>query len=87
MEEKTKEYRNNITLHLTRISGDIEHIKEKVDSEFKYVKDKVNSNNNHLEKINGRLRKAENSITGIKSIGITLYAVIGGFLTYLGLKD
>ena len=25
-----EEYRNNITLHLTRISADIEHIKEKV---------------------------------------------------------
>ena len=29
-QDKTEEYRNNITLHLTRISGDIEHIKEKV---------------------------------------------------------
>ena len=26
----TEEYRNNITIHLTRISSDIEHIKEKV---------------------------------------------------------
>lgn len=28
-QDKTEEYRNNITLHLTRISGDIEHIKRK----------------------------------------------------------
>ena len=71
-----EEYRNNITLHLTRISGDIEHIKEK-----------VNDNNNHLEIINGRLRKAENNITSMKSIGLTLYAVIGAALTYLGIKE
>ena len=26
--KNTEEYRNNITLHLTRISGDVEHIKQ-----------------------------------------------------------
>ena len=71
-----EEYRNNITLHLTRISVDIEHIKEK-----------VNDNNKHLEIINGRLRAAENNITGMKSVGLTLYAVIGAALTYLGVKE
>ena len=30
-----EEYRNNITLHLTRISSDIEHIKEKVNDKRK----------------------------------------------------
>lgn len=69
-----EEYRENITLHLTRISGDIEHIKEKVDL-----------SNRHLEKINGRLRTAELSITAIKTIGSTLVIVIGGLLTWLGL--
>ena len=72
----TEEYRNNITLHLTRMSVDIEHIKEK-----------VNDNNKHLEIINGRLRTAENNITGMKSVGLTLYAVIGAALTYLGVKE
>ena len=72
----TEEYRNNITLHLTRMSVDIEHIKEK-----------VNDNNKHLEIINGRLRTAENNITGMKSVGLTLYAVIGAALTYLGIKE
>ena len=74
-QDKTEEYRNNITLHLTRISGDIEHIKEK-----------VNDNNQHLGRINGRLRKAENSITSIKSMGITLYAIIGAVLTWFGIQ-
>ena len=69
------DYRNNITLHLTRISGDVEHIKEK-----------VNDNNKQLSKINGRLRQAENNITSMKSIGFTLYALIGVVLTWLGIN-
>ena len=70
-----EEYRNNITLHLTRISVDLEHIKEK-----------VIDNNKQLLRINGRLRKAENNITGMKSIGFTLYAIIGAILTWLGIE-
>ena len=31
-------------------------------------------------------RKAENNITAIKTTGTTLGAIIGGFLTWLGLK-
>ena len=63
-------------MHLTRMSSDIEHIKEKVDANFE-----------HLEKVNGRLNKAENNITGIKSVGLTLYTVIGVVLTWLGVKE
>ena len=72
--KSTNEYRNDITLHLVRISGDLEHIKEK-----------VISNNKHLERINGRLTTAEHSITAIKTIGTTLTIAIGGVLTWLGL--
>ena len=73
--KSTEEYRNDITLHLVRISGDIEHIKEK-----------VIDNNKHLEKINGRLRDAEKNITVIKSIGSTLTFIIGVVLTWLGVQ-
>ena len=73
--KSTNEYRNDITLHLVRISGDLEHIKEK-----------VISNNKHLEKINGRLRDAEKNITVIKSIGSTLTFIIGVILTWLGVQ-
>ena len=76
MKESTEEYRNNITLHLVRISGDLEHIKEK-----------VTSNNEHLEKINGRVRDAEKNITVIKSIGSTLTFIIGVILTWLGVQE
>ena len=70
------DFERDITLELTKISTDIEHIKEK-----------VNANFNHLEKVNGRLNKAENNITGIKSIGITLYAIIGVILAWLGIRE
>ena len=70
------DFERDITLQLTKMVGDIEHIK-----------DKVNENNKHLEKINGRLRTAENNITGIKSIGITLYAIIDVLLAWLGIKQ
>ena len=69
-----EQYRNNITLHLTRIGGDIEHIKEK-----------VNDNNKHLEKINGRLRAAENDITAVKTVGGTITFIIGVILAWLGI--
>jgi peptidoglycan hydrolase CwlO-like protein len=69
-----EQYRNNITLHLARISGDIEHIKEK-----------VNDNNEHLEKINGRLRAAENDITAVKTVGGTITFIIGVVLAWLGI--
>jgi tetrahydromethanopterin S-methyltransferase subunit G len=73
--DKTEEYRNSITVHLVRICSDLGHIKERVDS-----------NNKHLEKINGRLRQAENSITAVKTIGSTLTIVIGIILTWLGVS-
>ena len=51
--------------HLTRMSGDIEHIKEK-----------VNDNNKHLLKLNGRVRDNEVAISRIKGIGGTVSAII-----------
>mgnify|MGYP003136538632 CR=1 FL=1 len=52
---------------------------------IKYIKEIVDSNNKHLEKINGRLRTAENNITGIKAIGSTVALVLSllvGFFKY-----
>ena len=62
---RLRNVRNDITLHLARISVDVEHIKETVDSVII-----------HLEKMNGRLRYAENSISAIKAIGITITTVL-----------
>jgi len=72
--KNTEEYRSNITLHLTRISGDVEHIKQ----DIKYVVE-------HLEKINGRLRTAENSITAHKAVGITMVTVLTLAISLVGL--
>ena len=72
--ERTEEYRNEVTLHLVRITGELSHIREKVEA-----------NHTHLEKINGRLTTAEHSVTAIKTIGTTLTIVIGVILTWLGL--
>ena len=72
--KSTEEYRNDVTLQLTRITGELTHIREKVEA-----------NHKHLEKINGRLTTAEHSITAMKTIGTTLTIVIGTILTWLGL--
>ena len=74
MAKSTEEYRNEVTLHLTRITGEFTHIREKVEA-----------NHTHLEKINGRLTTAEHSITAMKTIGTTLTIVVGTILTWLGL--
>ena len=75
MAKSTEEYRNEVTLHLTRITGELTHIREKVEA-----------NHTHLEKINGRLTTAEHSITAMKTIGTTLTFVIGIVLTWLGIQ-
>ena len=75
MTKSTEEYRNDVTLQLTRITGELVHIREKVEA-----------NHAHLEKINGRLTTAEHSITAIKTIGTTLTIVIGVILTWLGIQ-
>ena len=53
---------------------------------LEYIKEKVDANHSHLEVVIGRLNKAENNITAIKTIGTTLAAIIGGFITWLGIK-
>jgi tetrahydromethanopterin S-methyltransferase subunit F len=72
--ESLDEYRSNLTLHLTRVSGDIEHIKETVESI-----------NKHLSLINGRLRAAENNITAVKTVGGTITFLVGVVLAWLGI--
>ena len=76
MSKKIEEYRNSITLHLTRMSGDLEHIKEK-----------VNDNNKHLLNLNGRVRNNEVAISRIKGIGGTISAVILAIIGWFKLGD
>ena len=73
---KVEEYRTNITLHLTRMSGDLEHIKEK-----------VNDNNKHLLNLNGRVRNNEVAISRIKGIGGTISAIIIAILGWFKMGE
>ena len=75
MKSKNKDleiYRNDVTAHLVRISGDIEHIKESQVREER-----------HLEKLNGRVRKTENSISWIKGIGSAVTFVVSAVLSII----
>ena len=73
---KIDEYRNNITLHLTRISSDLEHIKQK-----------VNDINKHLLNLNGRVRDNEVAISRMKGIGTTVSAIIIAILGWFKLGN
>jgi len=65
----------------------VEQHREEVLTHLKYIKERVDINSEKLDRVNGRVRKAENNITGIKATGITLYTIFGLVLTWLGLKD
>ena len=73
--KSTEEHRNLVTIHLVKITGELAHIREKVEA-----------NHAHLEKINGRLTTAEHSITAMKTIGSTLTIIVGIVLTWLGVQ-
>ena len=68
-----KDFETDITLHLTRISGDVEHIKERVDIVVR-----------HLEQMNGRLRVAENSLASHKAVGITVVTALTIAISVIG---
>ena len=53
---------------------------------LEYIKEKVDANYKHLERVNGRLNKAEKDITSMKTAGITIYTIIGIILTWLGVS-
>ena len=72
----TKQNLSDLTIHLTRISSDVEHIKEK-----------VNDNNSQLKILNGRVRKNEVSISWIKGIGATITFILGSILTWFKLGE
>tara|TARA_Y100001973_G_C5209214_1_gene344213 strand:- start:4758 stop:4964 length:207 start_codon:yes stop_codon:yes gene_type:complete len=46
--------------------------REFVKTHLKYIREKVEANNSHLQKVNGRLNKAEKDIAWIKGIGSTI---------------
>ena len=69
-----------------KMTKKINDYRDEVLTHLEYIKEKVDANHEHLARVNGRLRKAENNITAIKTTGTTLATIIGAFLTWLGLK-
>ena len=64
----------------------INEYRDEVMTHLQYIKERVDENHSHLEKVNGRLNKAENNITVIKTTGVTLYTVIAAILAWLGIS-
>ena len=57
--------------------------RDDVMTHLKYIKEKVDANHEHLENVNGRLRKAENSISWIKGIGTTITFVVASAIAWM----
>lgn len=74
--KSAQKHREWVTLALTKIKSDIEHIKEK-----------VNANETHLSKQNDRIRKAENSISKIQGIGGVVSIVFTALFSYFFNKN
>ncbi len=55
---------------------------EVVLTHLKYIKEKVDANYKHLEKVNGRLNKAESNISRIVGIGSGITFVVASVLGY-----
>ena len=61
------------------------HVKDYRDlvvTHLEYIKEKVDANYNHLEKLNGRVRKNEVSISWLKGIGATIVFLFSTLFAY-----
>ncbi len=64
---------------------DIKEYRDGVMTHLMYIKEKVDANFEHLERVNGRLNKAENSITTLKTVGTTLFSILTVAITLVGI--
>jgi predicted nucleic acid-binding Zn-ribbon protein len=71
-----QKHREWVTIALTSIKGDLEHIKEK-----------VNANERHLSKQNDRISKVENSISKIQGVGGILALLFTSLFGYFFNKN
>ena len=49
------------------------------------IKEKVDANFEHLERVNGRLNRAENDIVKLKTIGLTLFTILTVAISLVGI--
>lgn len=75
MKKDSKDFEKDITVHLIRIGGDVEHIKEDIGDIKK-----------HLAVMNGRVRQNEKDISWMRGIGGTFVFIVGAVLTWLGIE-
>ena len=68
------------------MSNELNRYRDEVMIHLKYIKEKVEANHQHLEKVNGRLSESEHNITAMKTVGTTVSVLIGIILTYLGVR-
>jgi len=59
------------------VSKDISKYRDEVMTHLKYIKEKVDANYSHLNRLNNRVRKAESSISWMKGIGTTVTFMLG----------
>jgi len=62
---------------------DLETYRTEVLTHLEYIKEKVDANHNHLQVLNGRVRKTENSISWIKGIGSAITFVISAAISLI----
>ena len=59
------------------MSKDISKYRDEVMTHLKYIKEKVDANHSHLNRLNNRVRKTESSISWMKGIGTTITFMLG----------
>ena len=69
------------------MSKELDNYRREVTIHLQHHSEKIDVVISHLEKINGRLQKAEKDIATHKTVGITISTFVGFVLTYLGIKD
>ncbi len=74
--KSAQKHREWVTMTLTRIKSDVEHIREK-----------VIANERHLSQLNGRVGKAENSISKIQGVGGVLAILFTSLFGYFFNKN
>jgi len=72
----TAKHREWVTVTLTKIKGDVGHIKEKTDEQER-----------HLSKLNDRVGKSENKISAIQGVGSVLALIFSSVFGFLFTKN
>ena len=72
----TQKHREWVTITLTKIKGDVGHIKEKTDEQER-----------HLSKLNDRVGKTENKLSVIQGIGSVVALIFGTIFGFLFNKN